>query len=163
MSTERVISSISRLVEVLADKSSIDGMADSVFPMKSAAYGERERMKNTRVENNAKLTIEQFPYVGVLKMDSKWQSLLEALSEVRCENWMVYYGVNNAAILTDSSTTTGFSCFDTREAAISFFDYSDEIEVTSIDLLFSCFRINAKHPMYQTPISIQFKYRARDL
>ena len=159
MSTERVISSISRLVEVLADKSSIDGMADSVFPMNSAAFG-RERMKNKRFKDNPTSEIEKFPYVGILKMDRQWYSLLEVLSEVKCENWKIYYGHSDTSILVDESESTKFFCFDPCYLTGHFFMFSDEIEVKEIQFAHNCFVIHANNTIKG---SINFRYRARDL
>lgn len=153
MSTERVIHSIARLVEVLADKSSINGMADSVFPMNAA---ERKRRQSMLFRDGSPASIERFPYVGVLKLNEACANILKIYSGVSCDRWEVYYGIFQQPILVDGSTMNGFSCFDGNSSAMFFFNNADEIEVTSIYRFHHVFRINAKDPVYGFEIFLQF-------
>jgi hypothetical protein len=153
MSTERVIRSVARLVEVLADKISVSGLADGVFPMNAA---ESERRRSRLFVEGSAVTLERFPYVGVLKMNSACASILEAYSEVSCEIWEVYYGTFESPILVDSSTRVGFSCFDGNPTVMDFFCDSNEIEALSVDKVGHVLRINAKDPVNQSDIAIQF-------
>jgi len=154
MSKDRVVCSIARLVDVLADKSSINGLADCVFPMNAV---ECKRKQSGLFRRGSLAMIEQFPYVGVLKMNSACASILQAYSGVSCERWEVYYGISDQPILVDESTFTGFSCFDGNMAAMEFFYYANEIEVTSIYQINKLFlRINAKHPIRHAEVFLQF-------
>lgn len=158
MSKDRVVCSISRLVDVLADKSSIGGIADCVFPMNSTdkiqMHVERTRTKGPHLVQ--RIVPNEFPYVGVLKMDEDCAVILGRYSGVYCDTWHVHYGSLKLPILLPKPTSIGFSSWDGNESAMDFFSHADEIQATTIREFDSAFRINAIDPKTKGEIFLQF-------
>ena len=153
MSTKSTLRSITRLVDLLSDQQSINGIADNVYSMNV----QEDTRTMSRLYDAGVSLIGEFPYVGRVVMNHACAELLRGYSGVYCDVWEIYYGASlRQPVMLDNTTTNGFSCFDGNSFAMLFFRNCNEVRAVSIDVFDKVFRINAVDPVYRYKIFIQF-------
>ena len=141
-----------RSIEDMADK--LEGI---VMRENDVSKGfKRPRPGNPSYVKDATTGTAGFPCFGVLQMDEACARTMETLSGAYGEKWMVYYGNKEVPILTCDGSAVEFKGFSDAHDARLFFQDSDVIGVTSINVRQYVFQINAIGSKFHNEINITF-------